>query len=81
MEVIINVLLVLALILLGFIAGLIVGAKHKHQIDGGQIIFSPGEEGPKCTFKLNYTTEELMQKFYVVLKVVHTNDSSNNGTT
>lgn len=81
MEVIIKILIAIILILLGFIVGLILGTKHRHKIDGGQIIFSPGEEGPKCTFKLNYTTEELMQSLYVVLKVVHTNDSSNSGTT
>lgn len=79
MEVVMKLSIVFAALLLGFIVGMIFGVKHRHKVDGGQIIFSSGEEGPKCTFKLNYGPEELMQKYYVVLKVVHTNNSSDNG--
>ena len=58
-----------------FIGGYILGTVHKKKIDGGQIIFSPGEEGPKCTIKFDCDEQELMQKLYIVLKIVHQNNS------
>lgn len=79
MEVKFVVILCALIFLVGFVGGYLLGTIHRKKLDGGTIIFSPGEEGPKCTFKLNCDTEEFMQKLYVVFKVVHTNDSSDNG--
>lgn len=79
MEVKIVVVLCMLVFLAAFVGGYLLGTIHRKKLDGGTIIFSPGEDGPKCTFKLNYDTEEFMQKLYVVFKVVHTNNSSDNG--
>lgn len=79
MEVKFVVILCVLVFLVGFIGGYLLGTIHRKKLDGGTIIFSQGEEGPKCTFKLNCDTEEFMQKLYVVFKVVHTNDNSDNG--
>ena len=61
-----------------FVLGYLLGRLWRSK-QGGTIIFSPGEEGPKCTFKLAFDVEELMQKRKVYFKVVHQNDSFDNG--
>ena len=62
-------------LLIGFVGGYILGASHRKKLDCGSIVFEQGEEGPKCTMKFDCNEEELMQKYYVVLKVIHKSDS------
>lgn len=75
----VKIVIILVSLILGFIIGFFIGKYRRKKLDGGTIEFSKGETGPKCTFKLNCDTEEFMQKMYVVFKVIHTNDNSENG--
>lgn len=75
MEVKYVIILLTAVFLAAFIIGYLLGIVHRKKLDGGSIIFEPGEEGPKCTIKFDCDEKALMQKLYVVLKVVHKIDS------
>ncbi len=74
----VKIIIAAVCLLIGFIVGYLLGRIWRSK-QGGQIIFSPGDEGPKCTFKLNFDVEELMQKRKVYFIVTHQNDSYDSG--
>lgn len=74
----VNLIISAVCLLVGLLIGYLLGRIWRSK-QGGKIIFSPGEDGPKCTFKLNFDVEELMQKRKVYFTVAHQNDSYDGG--